>query len=322
MFVDQASVYVKAGDGGKGCQSFYKDKHSRFKKSDGGNGGKGGDVIIEADSNIATLLDFQYRQHFEAQRGIHGGSNKKQGQNGKPCIIKVPPGTLVYDLPSNLLIRDLTRPKESVIVCRGGKGGLGNAKNKELIPPESGEEKKIKLELKVIADLALIGYPNAGKSSLISKLSDAHPKVADYPFTTRNPILGAVKLGPEHTLIAADIPGLIKGAYQGRGLGLRFLRHIERTKFLLHIIDIAAVDGRNPVDDYTNLNFELGQYNHGLTKKPQIIVANKMDLPQAEAKLKQFKSKVDTTVFPVSAKTGLGLKELIMGVNKMLGKYS
>ncbi len=318
MFVDQATIYVKAGDGGKGCISFYKDKFSRFKKADGGNGGRGGDIIFEADTNIATLLDFQYRQHFEGERGSHAGSNKKQGANGQPYIIKVPPGTLIYDTQTDFLMRDLTKPGERVIVCRGGAGGLGNASGREDITAQSGEEKKIRLELKLIAEVGLIGYPNAGKSSLISKISDAHPQIANYPFTTKSPILGVTKLDSEHTIVVADIPGLIKGAHQGRGLGLNFLRHIERTKFLVHIVDMAAVDGRNPIEDYESLNFELKQYNHGLTKKGQIIAANKMDLPEADKNLIEFRKKIKEKIFPISAKTGLGLEELISEVNKRL----
>lgn len=322
MFVDEATIYLKAGDGGKGCISFYQDKFSRFKKADGGNGGRGGDIIFEANSNIATLLDFQYRQHFEGDRGGHAGSNKKQGASGQPYIIKVPPGTLIYDTQTGLLMRDLTKAGEKVIVCLGGAGGLGNASGREDITAKSGEEKKIRLELKLIADLGLIGYPNAGKSSLISKISDAHPKIASYPFTTKSPILGVIKLDSEHTVIVADIPGLIKGAHQGRGLGLNFLRHIERTKFLLHIIDLAGVDGRDPIEDYESLNFELKQYNHGLTNKRQIIAANKMDLPGADKNLVAFRKKIKEKIFPISAKTGLGLKELIWEVNKILKSHN
>jgi GTP-binding protein len=319
MFVDEAAIYAKAGDGGKGCVSFYKDKYSRYRKPDGGNGGKGGDIIIKADYNISTLMDFQYRQHFEGQRGGLGGSNNKQGSIGKDCIIKVPPGTLVYDMESGLLMRDLTQVDEEVIVCRGGMGGHGNYSKREPTPPQDGEKKKIKFVLKLIADLGLVGYPNAGKSSLISKISDAHPKIADYPFTTKAPNLGVVRLGNEHVLVAADIPGLIEGAHKGKGLGLKFLRHIERTKFLLHIVDMAGVDGRNPLDDYTSLNFELKQYEHGLGQKPQIVVANKMDLPEAKANLAEFKKKVKEKIFPISAKTGLGIKELILEINNLLG---
>jgi GTP-binding protein len=319
MFVDEVTIYIQAGNGGKGCVSFYKDKFSRYRKPDGGNGGKGGDIIIKADYNIATLLDFQYRQHFEGQRGGLGGSNNKQGARGKDCVIKVPPGTLVYDNDTGLLIRDLTEAEEEVIVGRGGLGGQGNFSGRQPLPPQDGEKKKIKLELKLIADVGLVGYPNAGKSSLISKVSDAHPKIADYPFTTKFPHLGVVKLNKEHTLIVADIPGLIEGAHKGKGLGLKFLRHIERTKYLLHIIDMAGVDGRNPIEDYANLNFELKEYNHGLAEKPQVIVANKMDLPQAEVNLGEFRKKIKEKVLPISAKTGSGLAELISEVDKLLG---
>lgn len=318
MFVDEAKIYVKAGDGGDGCNSMYRDKfHSQAGRPDGGEGGKGGDAVFEADPNIHTLLDFQYRQHFKADSGTHGSSNHKKGRYGEDMHIKVPPGTIIKDAETGLILRELVHPGDHVIIAKGGVGGCGNSRHRSAEAGALGEEKTVRLELKLIADVGIVGYPNAGKSTLISKISSARPKIADYPFTTKAPVLGVVKIHEGASLIFAEIPGLIEGAHQGRGLGDRFLRHIERTKVLIHLIDIAACECRDPYKDYVNLNKELKLYSKELIKKPQFVVLNKSDLEQAAGLIKKFKKHMrGTKVFPVSALTGLGIKELLSAVYK------
>jgi len=317
MFVDIAKINVKAGSGGNGCESFYRDRNVQKGKPNGGHGGNGGNIIFQTNSGIQTLLDFQYRQHFKAERGTHGSSNNKNGKTGADCVIKVPCGTLIRDQNSKAILRDLVGENERVIVCRGGKGGRGNSRKRRATFGEPGEEKDLLLELKLIADVGIIGYPNAGKSTLISRISQARPKVASYPFTTKTPNLGVVRIYDKHIVIA-DIPGLIQGAHKGKGLGDRFLRHVERTKILLHLIDAAAIDGRSPVSDYHSLNKELALYSKSLMKKPQIVVANKMDMPQAKQNLKELQDAVENKVYAISALTGEGLKELLTAIGKIL----
>ena len=324
MFIDTAKVYVKAGDGGKGVTSFYRDKFTRFPIPDGGNGGDGGDVIIKVDRHVHTLMDFQYRRHFRAESGGHGSGKNKKGRRGKDCIIKVPPGTVVKDAGTMYLLRDMIVINDEVIVVNGGNGGRGNSGSRTVTDGGKGEERHLYLELKLLADAGIIGYPNSGKSSLISRISNAHPKVASFPFTTLAPVLGIVNVDEEH-FVAADIPGLIEGAHSGRGLGINFLKHIERTHLLLHIIDMAGVDGRNPVEDYKSLNMELKLYSEELAGKPQIVAANKMDLPQAKENLKDFRSKVKVMehptgwkVYPISCKTGEGIDNLISDIARNL----
>lgn len=317
MFIDTTKVHLKAGNGGSGCNSFQKIKMHRRGRPDGGEGGHGGDVVVISDRNIQTLLDFRYRQHFKAQSGKHGSSNKKRGKDGQDCIIRVPPGTVIIDAYTHKVLRDLSDDNQSVIVTRGGEGGKSNSKFKPATPGQIGEEKEVLLELKLIAEVGIVGYPNAGKSTLISSISNTRPKIASYPFTTKEPMLGVVKKD-ERDFVVADIPGLIKGAHQGRGLGHQFLRHIERTKVLLHLVDIAAVDGRDPVSDYYSLNEELGLYDKRLLKKVQIVACNKMDLSGAEEKLEVFKTKVKEEVYPISALKKEGLDELISAILKVL----
>ena len=317
MFIDEAKIYVKAGSGGDGCQSMYRDRRNRVGRPDGGPGGDGGDVIFLVDQNIQTLLDFQYRQHHEAQRGLHGGSNHKKGHRGRDLIIKVPPGTLIREAETKLVMRDLLKTGDSVIIARGGKGGKGNSRNYDRDKGEPGEEKTVILELKIMADVGIVGYPNAGKSTLISKISSAHPKIAGYPFTTKEPVLGVVKLYEDATMVVAEIPGLIEGAHEGRGLGDKFLRHVERTKVLIHLVDIAGYEGRVPYDDYRKLNYELKSYSKELAKKPQVIALNKMDIPVAAENLKKFRKRMPKTkVYPISAVTKEGVKELLDAVYK------
>ncbi|MCM8790406.1 MAG: GTPase ObgE [Candidatus Omnitrophica bacterium] len=315
MFIDEARIYVKAGDGGDGCQSFYRDKYNRKGSPDGGPGGDGGDVILEVDENVQTLLDFQYRQHHQAERGHHGSSNHKKGARGADLHIKVPAGTLIKDAETGLVLRDLVKAGDSVIIARGGKGGRGNSRNHPRTFGEPGEERTVILELKIIADVGIVGYPNAGKSTLISRISSAHPKVANYPFTTKEPVLGVVKMYEDATMIVAEIPGLIEGAHEGRGLGDKFLKHVERTKVLIHLVDIAGCEGRDPLQDYKKLNYELKAYSKELVKKPQVIALNKIDITSAQLNIKRFKKAMPRAkVFPISAVTGEGIKELLDAV--------
>ena len=318
MFVDTAKIEVKAGHGGDGCSSVYKDRYSRYPVMNGGPGGNGGDVVIRANENIHTLLDFQYRRHFKAHKGENGSSNNKNGKTGEDCVIEVPVGTIVTDFDKGYVLRDFTASGESFIVAKGGRGGRGNACKKPATPGEPGEERLLSLELKLIADCGLLGFPNAGKSSLISFISKAKPKIAAYPFTTLEPVLGIVEYKDGRHFKIADIPGLIEGAHEGKGLGHKFLKHIDRTKVLVHIIDMAGVDTRDPVEDYKILNNELKQYGASAEKKPQILVANKMDLPQAEENLKKFKEKIKRDIIPISAKTGDGTKKLVDLIAKKL----
>lgn len=320
MFIDRSKIFIQAGSGGDGCNSFYRDRRVKRGKPNGGPGGDGGDVIFEADPNKKTLYDFQFNHHFRAQRGVHGSSNHKKGKRGEDLVVRVPPGTIIIDGETKLILRDLVEYRQRVIVYKGGKAGKGNSRGREATKGEFKEEKTLLLELKLIADIGIVGFPNAGKSTLISKVSRAKSKVASYAFTTKAPILGVVKREDEHITLA-DMPGLIEGAHQGRGLGDQFLRHIERTKFLVHLIDMAAVEGRNPVEDYKKLNKELDSYGKNLKTKFQILVANKIDLSQAKDNLKSFKQAVKKKIYPISALTGEGTKELLNVLFKRMKKY-
>ena len=317
MFIDRADIFVQAGDGGDGCNSFCKIKGLK-KRQDGGDGGKGGDVILVADKNVQTLLDFHFRKHFRADKGSNGGSNHKTGANADNCIIRVPLGTIVKDKYEDITYCDLKEDRQSVILIKGGLAGHGNSKFRLATQGDPGEEKEIILELKLIADVGIIGYPNAGKSSLISRVSKAKSKIASYPFTTKTPVLGVVILSDERSFVICDIPGLIEGAHSGRGLGDDFLRHVERTRVLIHMIDMAGTDGRNPAEDFKSINNELKLYNPELVKRPQVIAGNKMDMPDAKEGLKEFKKKVKKTIYPVSCVTGEGIKELLEAVYKKL----
>jgi GTP-binding protein len=318
MFIDTAKINVASGSGGNGCNSFLRDKHLSHPRPNGGPGGNGGNVIIRSDAHVHTLLDFQYRRHFKAQNGFHGSSNNKKGSSGSDCIIKVPPGTVIKDADTNSLLRDLEGPAEEVVICKGGSGGRGNAPKKEALPGSSGEKRNLILELKVVADVGIVGFPNTGKSTFVSKVSKAHPKIADFPFTTKAPVLGIVELGKDRRFVICEIPGLVEDAHLGKGLGHRFLRHAERAKVLMHLIDMAAFEGRLPYNDYKIINQELTCYSNALAKKPQIIAANKMDLGQAKDNLVKFRSVVKKKVYPVSCLTGEGLKELLEAAYKKL----
>ena len=317
MLIDRAKIYVSAGAGGKGCRSFFKDIFHRRGIPDGGPGGPGGDVILQADPNLQTLLDFRYNQHYKAGRGAHGGSNHKAGKRGKDLLVKVPPGTLVIDADNGLVAKDLASPGDRVLIVKGGSGGRGNSKSHEATDGEPGEEKTILLELKMVADAGIIGLPNAGKSTLVSRVSRSHSRIAPYPFTTKSPKLGVVYVG-DSSFVAADMPGLIEGAHSGKGLGDRFLRHIERTSVLVHVVDVLPQDGSDPADNFYLLEKELRLYGEGVFQKPRVVVVNKMDLPGAAENLANFIEKVPGEVFAVSGVTGEGLDKLIPAIHRKI----
>ncbi|MEW5895487.1 MAG: GTPase ObgE [Candidatus Omnitrophota bacterium] len=319
-FVDEVKIIVKAGDGGKGCESFYRDKYFRHPRPNGGDGGDGGDIVFIADPHIHTLLDYKFKQHYTAERGGHGGSKGKTGHRGKSCELRVPVGTVIRDYEKGLLIRDLSRQDESVIAAKGGKGGRGNESNQTPAPPGPGEQKVLFLELKLIADVGLVGFPNAGKSTLINSISKVRSKIASYPFTTKQPVLGVVEDPDGKSFVVADLPGLIEGAHTGRGLGDRFLKHAERTRVLIHIIDMAGEDGRDPLDDYQTICNELTAYSDQLAVKKTLIVANKMDLPQAQENLKRFRQYIDQPLFTISALGGENLDSLVKELRRLLAE--
>ena len=317
VFIDQAKIYVKAGKGGRGCQSFYRDKYQRWNIPNGGDGGRGSDIIIKADRNLHTLIDFQYRRHFFASDGGAGLGKNKKGKNAAPFFIRVPLGTIIKDRKINCVLRELDKDQEEAVVAYGGRGGLGNQHHTQATLGELGEEKELLLDLKIIADVGMVGFPNAGKSTLISSISNARPLIAAYPFTTKFPILGVVKAS-DASFVIADIPGLIEGSSCGRGLGDKFLRHIERTKILIHLIDMSAFERKDPIEDYKTINKELKNYSQEVYKKPQIIVANKMDLEASALNLKNFKRVIKKKIYPISALKKEGLEELIEAIGKKL----
>jgi GTP-binding protein len=319
MFIDSAKIQVKAGDGGNGCRSFFRDNRVEHGKANGGDGGDGGDVILRSDKHIFTLLDFQFQRHFKAQAGKHGSSNNKAGGRGEDCLVRVPVGTVIVDAGTQCLIRDLDRDGVEVAVARGGRGGRGNGRDRDADPGTPGEERELQLTLKLIADVGIIGSPNAGKSTLISKISNATPKIASYPFTTKAPVLGVVRRDDD-AFVMADIPGLIEGAHEGRGLGDRFLKHVERTQILVHLIDMASVDGRDPLDDYKAVNGELAAFSRDLSKKKQILVANKMDLDAAKDNIRRFRKSVKKKIFEISAVRAQGTEELVEEIIKNISE--
>lgn len=317
MFIDSVKIYVQAGRGGKGCQSFYRDKYTPRGIPDGGDGGRGSDIIIKSDRNLHTLLDFQYNRHFYGLDGGNASSKNKRGKDASCLIIRVPLGTTIKDVRTGCILRDLDKDEQECIVAYGGKGGLGNQHHCQATSGEPGEAKELLLDLKLIADVGIVGLPNAGKSTLISSISNAHPKIAAYPFTTKFPVLGVVG-SSEDSFVIADIPGLIEGSSKGKGLGDKFLRHIERTTLLIHLIDMAGSEALDPIEDYKIINKELADYSKEVSKKPQILVANKMDLAGAVLNLKKFKKAIKKKIYPISALKKQGLEELIEGVRQRL----
>ena len=310
MFVDEVIIDVTAGSGGDGCTAFRREKYVPMGGPDGGNGGNGSNIIFKVDRGLKTLLDLRYHRIIKGERGAHGMGSTKNGKNAKDIYIKVPEGTTVTDLDTGLIVADLTKHDEEVVVAYGGRGGRGNKAFATAANPapniseygEPGEKRRLKIELKLLADVGLVGLPSVGKSTLISNVSACKAKVAAYHFTTLVPNLGVVKVKDGRTFVMADLPGLIKGASLGEGLGDQFLKHIERTKVIVHIIDMGGFEGRNPYDDYMTIQKELENFNPNILKKPQIILANKMDLPDFEKNLEEFKKKVkDIPIYPISA---------------------
>jgi GTP-binding protein len=328
MFIDRAKIHVQGGDGGNGVTAFRREKFVPRGGPSGGDGGRGGDVIVLADASLNTLLHLRYNPQHTAQRGLHGEGSNRSGRNGEDLTIRVPVGTQIFDATTGDLLHDLNHDGDQWLAARGGRGGFGNAHfttstNRAPRYHQSGspgEELDLQLELKLLADVGLVGFPNAGKSTFISTVSAARPKIADYPFTTLEPHLGVVDLGDFRTFVIADIPGLIEGAHTGAGLGDRFLRHIERTKLLLHLVDVSSVSGRDAVSDYETVNRELASYNDELATRPQFVVATKIDALDEPERLESLKQKAiedQKPFFAISSATGNGVREL---VNAMAAK--
>ena len=326
MFVDEATVEVYAGDGGNGCLAFRREKYVSMGGPFGGNGGKGSDIIFKADSGLNTLLDFKYKRIIKGSRGDNGLGKGMHGKNASNVVIKVPLGTVVTDMETGLILADLTRQDEEAVVAAGGRGGRGNIAFATRSNPapnyaengEPGEYRKIKVELKLMADVGLVGMPSVGKSTFISKVSASKPKIADYHFTTLKPNLGVTKTKDGRSFVVADLPGLIEGASLGHGLGDQFLKHVERTRVIAHIIDMSSAEGRDPYEDYQIINKELENFNPKILEKPQIIIANKMDMPEAKKNIEIFKSKVDVPVYEISAVNGEGIDTVLYKLADML----
>lgn len=328
MFVDKATITVKAGDGGNGAVAFRREKYVPDGGPDGGNGGKGGDVVFVVDSGQRTLMDFKYQTRFEAERGGDGSIKKRSGKNGKDCEIRVPPGTLIIDEATGRVVCDLSGERKSFIACRGGKGGFGNAEFKSSIrrAPNfaklglKGRERTLVLELKSIADVGLVGFPNVGKSTILSMVTKARPKIANYHFTTLKPNLGVVEEIRGKSFVMADIPGLIEGASKGVGLGHDFLRHIERTRLLIHVVDVSGQEGRCPIEDFKKINAEIAEYNLKLSEKPMVVFANKTDMATDEMReeFRNYIKSLNYELFEICAVTNSGLIEGIKRVTAML----
>jgi GTP-binding protein len=329
MFIDEIDIFVKGGAGGAGCVSFRREKFVPRGGPDGGDGGDGGSVILEADPSITTLLDFHYQRHYTAERGQHGKGANKQGASGADTVLRVPLGTTVSERAGGELLGDLTERGQRLLVAQGARGGRGNARfttSTNRAPRRAdlgrpGEERWIHLELKLLADVGVVGFPNAGKSTLVSRLSAAKPKIADYPFTTLVPTLGIVRVGEERSFVIADLPGLIPGAADGKGLGHRFLRHTERTRLLVHLIDLDPSTGRDPLADYHAIQDELRAYSEELAARPQIVVVNKVELPgtaEARAAVERFCAAHGLAFHAVSAVTGEGLPALVREIAQRL----
>ena len=333
MFIDRAKIHVQGGNGGNGVTAFRREKFVPRGGPSGGDGGRGGDVILLADDSLNTLLHLRYNPHHTAQRGLHGEGSNRSGRDGEDHVIRVPVGTQIFDAATGDLLHDLNHDGDRWLAARGGRGGFGNAHfttstNRAPRYHQSGspgEELDLQLELKLLADVGLVGFPNAGKSTFISTVSAARPKIADYPFTTLEPHLGVVDLGDFRTFVIADIPGLIEGAHTGAGLGDRFLRHIERTKLLLHLVDVSSVSGRDAVSDYETVNCELASYNEELATRPQFVVATKIDALDEPERLESLKQKAiedQKPFFAISSATGNGVRELVNAMAAKLEELS
>ena len=334
MFIDEAIIRIKAGDGGNGCVAFRREKFVPRGGPSGGDGGRGGDIMMESSERHNTLVHFRFNPEYKAQRGRHGEGSNKTGREGEGITLKVPVGTIVYDEPTGTQVHDFSHADERVVVARGGLGGRGNARfatathqtPREAEPGRLGEERTLRLELKLLADVGLVGYPNVGKSTLISRISAARPKIADYPFTTLQPNLGVVAVGEEPkqvSFVVADIPGLIEGAHEGAGLGTQFLRHVERTRMLVHLVDVSDSSGRpDPVKDFKVIMGELESFGAGLEDKPMIVAASKIDAANKDklAKLKRFCTREKLELIPISAVSGKGIEDLKWEMAKRLQK--
>ena len=328
MFVDEAILELQAGSGGNGCMAFRREKYVEMGGPFGGNGGHGANIIFKVDEGLNTLIDLRYKKLYKADNGEHGQGKGMHGKNAKDLIIKVPLGTVITNMETNLIIADLVEKDDEVVVAHGGRGGRGNmafATHSNPAPAycengEPGEVLKVKVELKLLADVGLVGFPSVGKSTIISKISAAKPKIAAYHFTTLKPNLGVVRASNNRSYVVADLPGLIEGASLGEGLGDKFLKHIERTRVIAHVIDISGIEGRNPYDDYVTINKELEAFNKKIMDKPQIVIANKMDMPESNKNLEEFKKKVDVPIYPISAIDGKGLDKVIEALADMLDK--
>ena len=330
MFIDTAKIFVKSGDGGHGCISFRREKYVPLGGPDGGDGGRGGDVVFKVDTNITTLLDFKYKKKFVADKGTNGEGSKCYGKDGSKLIIKVPMGTIIRDIETNKIMADLSHSDDEFVVCRGGKGGKGNVKFTTPTrqapnfaePGMPGEERWVGLELKLLADVGLLGFPNVGKSTFLSVVTKAKPKIANYHFTTLKPNLGVVAVKGIEPFVMADIPVIIEGASEGVGLGIDFLRHIERTRLLIHVVDISGLEGRDPIEDFKKINEELKKYNVKLWDRPQIVVANKCDMLYDESVYENFKKAVQemgyNKVFKMSAATSQGIEAVMQEASKLL----
>lgn len=320
MFIDEAVIKVIAGRGGDGCLAFRREKYIQMGGPYGGNGGHGSSIVFKVDTGLHTLIDLRYMKMIKGDKGENGSGKNQNGKNANDVIIKVPQGTVITDMDTGLIIADMKGVNDEVVVAKGGRGGRGNTAFKTQSNPcpefaengEPGEERILKIELKLLADVGLVGLPSVGKSTFLSKVSAAKPKIADYHFTTLNPNLGVVKTKDNRSFVIADLPGLIEGASDGAGLGDKFLRHIERTKVIAHIIDMGSAEGRDPYDDFVTINKELENFNKKLIKKPMIVIANKMDMPDAEDNLVKFKKKVKCEVYPISAINSEGIDKVLI----------
>ncbi|MFZ5816380.1 MAG: GTPase ObgE [Bacillota bacterium] len=332
MFVDITRIYVKGGDGGRGSNAIRREKFVPEGGPWGGDGGRGGNVIFVVDPGLNTLVDFKYQKHFKAEKGEIGGTKGMHGRKGEDLVVKVPPGTTVKDDDTGEILFDLTEPGQRVIVAHGGRGGRGNmrfATPTNKCPTfyekgEPGQERWLILELKVVADAGLVGFPNAGKSTFLATVSAARPKIANYPFTTLNPVLGVVETGDGRSFVLADIPGLIEGAHQGVGLGHEFLRHVERTKVLIHVLDGAGTEGRDPLDDFYVIQRELREYNEALAGRPTLVAFNKMDLPEAQEHLPRVREALEKEgyrLFPISGATGEGFRPLLQATADLIAAW-